>query len=134
MRLRRLHTQRRERRHNHPVSVGMRQLAPSLLAGHSPICAVATKTSLSKTGMWKALVVAATLSLIMIRFVEAGPLAYAICQSGCNAMAVACYTAAGVTFGTITAGLAAPAAVLGCNGALGTCMAACVAAGFTPTP
>lgn len=32
--------------------------------------------------------------------VSAGPLAYAICQTGCNALAVACYAAAGVTMGT----------------------------------
>ena len=35
---------------------------------------------------------------------ESGPLAYGICQTGCNAGVVACYTAAGVTFGTVTAG------------------------------
>ena len=34
----------------------------------------------------------------------AGPLAYGICQTGCNAGVVACYAAAGVTFGTFTAG------------------------------
>ena len=35
---------------------------------------------------------------------SAGPLAYGICQTGCNALAVSCYTAAGFTFGTVTAG------------------------------
>lgn len=62
------------------------------------------------------------------------PLSYGICQSGCNALAVACYAAAGVTFGTITAEFVAPAAVICCNTALGTCMAAFVVAGCTPTP
>lgn len=32
--------------------------------------------------------------------VSAGPIAYAICQTGCNALAVSCYAAAGVTMGT----------------------------------
>ncbi|KAF9998262.1 hypothetical protein BGZ79_008065 [Entomortierella chlamydospora] len=65
---------------------------------------------------------------------DAGPLVYGICQSGCNAIVVACYAAAGFTFGTITAGLGTPAAIVGCNAGLGTCMVACVAAGFAPTP
>ncbi|KAI8355641.1 hypothetical protein EDC96DRAFT_484348 [Choanephora cucurbitarum] len=65
---------------------------------------------------------------------EAGPLAYGICQTGCNALAVACYAGAGFTFGTITAGAGVPAVILGCNAALGTCMAACVAAGLAPIP
>lgn len=38
--------------------------------------------------------------LMSAQIVSAGPLAYAICQTGCNAMAVACYAAAGFTFGT----------------------------------
>lgn len=40
--------------------------------------------------------------------VNAGPLAYGVCQTGCNAMVVACYAAGGLTFGTVTAGLGAP--------------------------
>ena len=35
-------------------------------------------------------------------------------------MVVACYAAAGFTFGTVTAGAGVPAAVIGCNAALGT--------------
>lgn len=31
---------------------------------------------------------------------SAGPLSYAICQTGCNALVVSCYAAAGFTFGT----------------------------------
>ncbi|EPQ49934.1 hypothetical protein GLOTRDRAFT_51348 [Gloeophyllum trabeum ATCC 11539] len=55
----------------------------------------------------------------------AGPIAYGICQTGCNALAVACYAGAGFTFGTVVAAPAAPAAVLACNAALGTSSAAC---------
>ncbi|KAK3817804.1 MAG: hypothetical protein J3Q66DRAFT_282798 [Benniella sp.] len=80
--------------------------------------------------MKRFLVVSAT----VIGLASAGPLAYGICQTGCNAVAVACYAAAGVTFGVITAGVGTPAAILGCNSALGVCMAGCVAAGFAPTP
>ncbi|KAE8975739.1 hypothetical protein PR003_g26701 [Phytophthora rubi] len=56
--------------------------------------------------------------------VNAGPLAFGICQAGCNAAAVACYSSAGVLF--------LPAA-FGCA-ALSTCMAVCAAAGMAPTP
>ena len=73
-------------------------------------------------------------SLVLAILVESGPLAYGICQSGCNALVVACYASAGATFGTITAGASTPAVILGCNAALGVCMSGCIAAGFTPTP
>ena len=63
-----------------------------------------------------------------------GPIAYGICQTGCNAIVVSCYAAAGFTYGTVTAGLGTAPALLACNASLGTCMAACVAAGFAPTP
>eukprot|EP00438_Fugacium_kawagutii_P035237 Skav227196 [mRNA] locus=scaffold2048:203559:203783:- [translate_table: standard] len=72
--------------------------------------------------------------LLCICGTSGGPLAYGICQTGCNTVAVACYGAAGATFGTVTAGAGVPAAIIACNAALGTCMAACVAAGCTPTP
>ena len=71
--------------------------------------------------------------LVLAILVESGPLAYGICQSGCNALVVACYASAGATFGTITAGASTPAVILGCNAALGVCMSGCVAAGFTPS-
>ncbi|PNH05266.1 hypothetical protein TSOC_008486 [Tetrabaena socialis] len=51
--------------------------------------------------------------------VRAGPLAYAICQTGCNALVVACYGAAGYIFGTVTAGAGVPVAILTCNSKLG---------------
>ena len=41
-----------------------------------------------------------------------GPLAYGICQTGCNTVVVACYAAAGYTFGTVTAGAGVPAWLL----------------------
>ncbi|KAF8977750.1 hypothetical protein BDQ17DRAFT_1285797 [Cyathus striatus] len=63
-----------------------------------------------------------------------GPIAYGICQTGCNTVAVACYAAAGFTFGTIAAP-AAPAAIVGCNTALGSCSAMCAGiALLAPTP
>ena len=46
----------------------------------------------------------ALLSASFIVGTNAGPLAYGICQTGCNAVAVACYGAAGFAFGTVTAG------------------------------
>ncbi len=74
------------------------------------------------------------LVLLLFAQVEAGPFSYGICQTGCNTVAVACYAAAGYTFGTVTFGLLTSPALLGCNTALGACMTACVAAGFAPTP
>ncbi|KAI8636407.1 hypothetical protein BD408DRAFT_426185 [Parasitella parasitica] len=76
------------------------------------------------------------ISILLLCFTSithAGPLAYGICQTGCNALAVSCYAAAGFTFGTVTAGTAIPAVIAGCNTSLGLCMAACIAAGFAPT-
>ncbi|KIY47511.1 hypothetical protein FISHEDRAFT_45206 [Fistulina hepatica ATCC 64428] len=66
---------------------------------------------------------------------QAGPIAYSICQTGCNVVAVACYAAAGFTFGTVVASAATPAVILGCNSALGTCSAACASVALlAPTP
>ena len=88
--------------------------------------------------------------------VAGGPLAYAACQTGmlkiprfdlpryqscsdsnllegCNGLAVACYAAAGFTFGVTIVG--APPAIMGCNLGLGTCMATCATVGLlAPTP
>ncbi|KAK3838011.1 MAG: hypothetical protein JOS17DRAFT_380799 [Linnemannia elongata] len=72
--------------------------------------------------------------LSILGVTNAGLMAYGICQSGCNALAVACYGAAGATFGTMTAGAGIPAVILACNTGLGTCMVACIAAGCAPTP
>ena len=64
---------------------------------------------------------------------RSGPLAYGICQTGCNAVWVACVAAAGGVAGVSTGGAAVPASILACNSAQGVCMAACVAAGLLPT-
>ncbi|KJA27646.1 hypothetical protein HYPSUDRAFT_130814 [Hypholoma sublateritium FD-334 SS-4] len=65
----------------------------------------------------------------------AGPIAYGVCQTECNTVAEACYTAAGFTFGTVVAGPETPAVVLRCNAALGTCAHACATSALrAPTP
>ncbi|OWY98340.1 hypothetical protein PHMEG_00030918 [Phytophthora megakarya] len=84
--------------------------------------------------MLKKLIFALLVVLTPLPESDAGPLAYGICQSGCNGVAVACYAAAGAVFGTVTAGVGAAPAVVGCNIALGACMTGCVAAGLAPTP
>ncbi|KIL85995.1 hypothetical protein FAVG1_10965 [Fusarium avenaceum] len=64
----------------------------------------------------------------------AGPIAYGVCQAGCSAVVMACYAAAGYTWGA-TLGASAPASIIACNGAFGTCSAACAKIGlFAPTP
>jgi len=40
----------------------------------------------------------------------------------------------GLTFGTVTGGLGAPAAAIACNVGLGLCMAGCAASLLMPTP
>lgn len=65
--------------------------------------------------------------------VSAGPAAYGICQAGCAAVVVACYGAAGYTWGA-TLGASAPATIVACNSAFGTCQAACWTALIAPTP
>jgi len=67
------------------------------------------------------------LCFLVLYQVAAGPVAYGACQSACAGLVVACYSAAGVTFGTITAGAGTPAIVLGCNSAFGVCSAKCAA-------
>ena len=69
---------------------------------------------------------------IMISEVESGSGTYAICQTGCNAVWVACCAAAGGTAG-VTAPPAIAPAIAECNKEKGICMAACVAAGACPT-
>ncbi|KAJ7691962.1 hypothetical protein B0H17DRAFT_1062265 [Mycena rosella] len=73
--------------------------------------------------------------IVALPLTQAGPIAYALCQTGCNTVAVACYAGAGLVFGTVVAAPAAPAAALACNLALGTCSATCATIGlFAPTP
>jgi hypothetical protein len=70
------------------------------------------------------------LLVVMSEVADAGILAQATCYSACNAGVVACYAAAGLTFGVVAAGPAAAA----CNAAQGACMAGCTALLFAPTP
>ncbi|KAF2175953.1 hypothetical protein K469DRAFT_608836 [Zopfia rhizophila CBS 207.26] len=71
--------------------------------------------------------------LFALPIVVAGPLAYGVCQAGCSTVVVACYAAAGATFGTIAAA-AAPPAIIGCNTAYGACQATCASVLLAPTP
>jgi hypothetical protein len=64
------------------------------------------------------------LLIINFSFVYAGIISSAICYTGCNGMAIACYSAAGLIFGTVLA-ISAPAAILACNAAQGSCMVSC---------
>ncbi|CAE7186653.1 hypothetical protein PTTW11_07002 [Pyrenophora teres f. teres] len=75
----------------------------------------------------------ATASLIFAHSASAGPIGYGICQAGCSAVVMACYSAAGFTWGA-TLGATAPASILACNAAYGTCQAACAAVLLGPTP
>ena len=72
-------------------------------------------------------------SMSIVSLTSAGPIAYGVCQAGCSGIVVACYAAAGVTFGTIAAA-AAPPAIIACNTAYGACQAACASVLLTPTP
>ena len=84
-----------------------------------------------KSKLWSLLFVL----ILMTPPVSGGLLAYGICQAGCAAVVVACYSAAGFVFGTVTAGAGTAPAILACNAAFGKCSAAC--AGVTllaPTP
>ncbi|KAL8367064.1 hypothetical protein RB599_010973 [Gaeumannomyces hyphopodioides] len=63
----------------------------------------------------------------------AGPAAYGVCQAGCAAIVMACYSAAGFTWGA-TLGVSAPATIIACNTSFGTCQAACAAVLLSPTP
>ncbi len=74
------------------------------------------------------------LMLLISHTTEGGVTLYGVCQTGCAAVVVACYGAAGATFGTITAGVGTPAAILACNAAFGLCSAKCAATLLLPTP
>ena len=64
---------------------------------------------------------------------EGGPIAWAACQTACNAAWVTCMTAAG-----LTAGVAVPpaliAAAAACSSAQGACMTLCTPLLVAPTP
>lgn len=71
--------------------------------------------------------------LLLSSVVSAGPLGYGICQAGCSAIVMACYSAAGFTWGA-TLGATAPATILACNSSFGFCQAACASALLVPIP
>lgn len=72
--------------------------------------------------------------ILMASCTEGGPAAYGLCQAGCATVVVACYGAAGVVFGTVTAGATTAPAILACNVAFGKCSAVCAAVALAPTP
>ena len=73
-------------------------------------------------------------SILFMVQVLAGPIAMGICYTGCNAVWVACVAAGGGVAVVSTGGLGVPAAIMACNAAQGTCMAACTIALALPTP
>ncbi|KAI9642175.1 hypothetical protein NHQ30_008977 [Ciborinia camelliae] len=71
--------------------------------------------------------------LTSIPTTTAGPVTYGACQSGCAVVVMACYSAAGFTWGA-TLGATAPATVIACNVAFGKCSATCAGLLLAPTP
>ena len=75
----------------------------------------------------------AALILLSCGSTDAGPIAWGACQTACNAAWVACLAGAG-----LTAGVAAPPALVGvaatCSTAQGACMALCTPFLVAPTP
>lgn len=80
------------------------------------------------------LVVGLLMTTALPLLTEGGIISYGICQTGCNSLAVACYAAAGFTFGVPTWGAAIPAALVSCNSALGVCMTVCALVIPLPAP
>jgi len=81
--------------------------------------------------MWSLILI----GLLFSSSANAGPIAAGVCYAGCAAVTVACFAAAGFTFGTVPgAVIAATPALAACNAAFGICEASCVAALVIPTP
>jgi len=75
------------------------------------------------------------LSILLFVLTLTTPVSGILCQAGCAAAVVACYSGAGAVFGTVTAGVGTAPAVLACNAAFGVCMAACAAGALlAPAP
>ena len=68
------------------------------------------------------------LTLFFANLIQAGLIGLGLCYSGCNAVWVACVSAAGGVAGVSTGGLGVPAAIVACNTAQGVCMHACTVA------
>ncbi|EIW54775.1 uncharacterized protein TRAVEDRAFT_66328 [Trametes versicolor FP-101664 SS1] len=71
----------------------------------------------------------ASLAIAAVSSVHAGPLTDGVCQTGCKAAAAGCYSAAGMVFGAVTAGIATPVVALACNAVLDRCQAECAIQG-----
>ncbi|KAI6186997.1 hypothetical protein M3Y98_00193900 [Aphelenchoides besseyi] len=71
--------------------------------------------------------------LLFFDFASSGPIGYGVCQAGCAGVVMACYSAAGYTWGA-TLGASAPATIVACNTAFGSCQAACASVLLMPTP
>ena len=89
--------------------------------------------------MKKLIILLAALVMFCVAKADAGLLtamaSYGMCQTGCNALWVACVASVGGVAGVSTGGAAVPAAILACNAAQGVCMAACaVSILAVPTP
>ncbi len=70
-----------------------------------------------------------------IQTADGGPLAYAACQAGCAGVTVACFAAAGFTFGTVPGAIiAATPALAACNSAYAACYTMCATFLVAPTP
>ncbi|KAL7293271.1 hypothetical protein TKK_0013049 [Trichogramma kaykai] len=65
---------------------------------------------------------------------DAGLIGAALCYSGCSAVGVACFAAAGFGFTVPGAVIAATPALVACNAALAKCMSVCTVAVVAPTP
>lgn len=67
--------------------------------------------------------------------VTAGPISAGICYGGCAAVVVACFAAAGFTFGTVPGTqIAVVPALASCNSAFAICESACMVALAVPIP
>ena len=72
---------------------------------------------------------------VLVNVSTAGPIGAGICYAGCAGVTVACFSAAGFTFGTVPgAQIAAVPALAACNSAFAACEAACMAMLIAPTP
>ena len=67
----------------------------------------------------------ATMCIFLILSLITNAYSIGVSTGICSTLAVACYSAAWFVFGTVTAGLGIPPALIGCNAAFGTCMATC---------
>jgi hypothetical protein len=92
-----------------------------------------TVTTLFHRMVYSSVFVTAIGCMELFHTATAGPTAYGICQAGCSAVVMACYTAGGFTWGA-TLGATAPTTIVGCNTAFDTFQAACAAVLLVPTP